>query len=168
MPVCPARKPSVASSVAEANRSAQGHRAAARPENVEKTCGSARQRSPTAGGTVTNALLADASFQRWATDFPLTLPVARQRTRAQFDLCAGFVYSQVLFACVRLGVFPLLAEGPAHLDDLARSIDLTPDATHRLVDAAASLKLLSRRDGDRVALGALWSRARRQPRRRRD
>ena len=101
------------------------------------------------------ALLADPGFQRWASGFPLTRPMARRRTRALFDLCAGFVYSQVLFACVRLGVFPILADGPLGIEDLARRIDLTAEATHRLVDAAVSLRLLTRRNGKRVALGAL-------------
>lgn len=101
------------------------------------------------------ALLADPGFQRWASGFPLTRPMARQRTRALFDLCAGFVYSQVLFACVRLGVFPILADGPLDIEDLARRVDLSAEATHRLVDAAVSLRLLTRRNGKRVALGAL-------------
>ena len=35
-----------------------------------------------------------------------------RRARALFDLCAGFVYSQVLAACVRLRVFDLLRDGP--------------------------------------------------------
>ncbi|MEN0075545.1 MAG: methyltransferase, partial [Paracraurococcus sp.] len=58
-------------------------------------------------------LVADPRFRRWAARFPLTRPVARRRTRALFDLCAGFVYSQVLLACVRLRLCELLrAEGP--------------------------------------------------------
>ena len=57
-------------------------------------------------------LLASRRFQRWAAAFPLTRPIARRRARALFDLCAGFVYSQVLFACVRLKLFDALAAGP--------------------------------------------------------
>ena len=49
--------------------------------------------------------LADPRFREWATRFPLTRPVARRRTRALFDLCAGFVYAQVLHACIELRVF---------------------------------------------------------------
>jgi hypothetical protein len=50
----------------------------------------------------------------WAAAFPLTprriaRPIARARL---FDLVAGFVYSQVLLACVRLNLFEILAEGP--------------------------------------------------------
>ncbi len=34
----------------------------------------------------------------FAIRYPLTRPVARRRAAALFDLCAGFVYSQVLVA----------------------------------------------------------------------
>ena len=60
-----------------------------------------------------NKLIADPRFQRWAAASPLTRFVARRRTRQLFDLCAGFVYSQILLACVRLRLFETLAEGPA-------------------------------------------------------
>jgi hypothetical protein len=59
-----------------------------------------------------DGLLASPRFRRWAAAFPLTRPIARRRTRDLFDLCAGFVYSQVLYACVRLRLFEILAEGP--------------------------------------------------------
>ena len=40
-----------------------------------------------------------------------TSPIAERNARALFDLCAGFVYSQILFACVQLDLFRLLADG---------------------------------------------------------
>ena len=40
-------------------------------------------------------LLADGRFQRFAAAFFLTRPVARARSRALFDLCAGFVLSLI-------------------------------------------------------------------------
>ena len=51
---------------------------------------------------VRDFLLSSRRFQRFAAAFPLTRPIARRRAAALFDLCAGFVYSQVLVACVRL------------------------------------------------------------------
>ena len=57
-------------------------------------------------------LLASPRFRRWAAGFPLTRPIARKRSRELFDLCAGFVYSQVLLACVRLRLFEIVADGP--------------------------------------------------------
>ncbi len=99
-------------------------------------------------------LVTSAKFRRWAAAFPLTRPVARRRTKALFDLCAGFVYSQILAACVQLGLFDILAEGPKTRDELARRLDLTPDGADRLLLAAVSLKLVERR-GDGFGLGSL-------------
>ena len=65
-----------------------------------------------------NRLVASPRFQRWAAGFPLTRRVAQRNTRALFDLCAGFVYAQVLTACIRLNLFAILAEGPLTVDAL--------------------------------------------------
>jgi demethylspheroidene O-methyltransferase len=100
-------------------------------------------------------LLASPGFRRWAVAFPMTRPIARRRTRALFDLCGGFVYSQILFACVELNLFDLLADGPQTVPDLASRLSLPPDGAARLLAAAASLKLVSRRSGDRFGLGPL-------------
>lgn len=107
------------------------------------------------GLAVRDRLLASPRFRRWAAAFPLTRPIARRRARALFDLCAGFVYSQVLLACVRLRLFDALAEGPQPLDALARRLGLAPDAAERLLAAAAALRLAARRGGDRYGLGPL-------------
>ena len=66
--------------------------------------------------------LSNPKFQRWAAAFPLTRPTARKRARALFDVCAGFVYSQILFACVRLKLFDLLAAGPLTAADIAAQL----------------------------------------------
>lgn len=92
-------------------------------------------------------LLADPRFQRFAAGFPLTRPTARRHASDLFDLCAGFVYSQVLFACVRLRLFDQLAEGPLPPDELARRLDLGQEPTMRLARAAAALGLVEWRGG---------------------
>ncbi len=111
-------------------------------------------------------LLSNRKFLRWARLFPLTRPVARRRARALFDLCAGFVYSQVLYACVRMRLFEMLADGPLTLDDLSRKLCLSREATEQLVLAAISLDLLEWRGTDsnrsggsdqRIGLGVLGS-----------
>jgi len=99
--------------------------------------------------------LANPRFQRWAAGFWPTRPIAQRRTRALFDLCAGFVYSQVLFACVRLRLFDILAEGPQPFPDLVRRLKLPPDGTDRLLRAAVSLRLVERRGRNRFGLGVL-------------
>ena len=100
-------------------------------------------------------MVADPAFRRWAARFPLTRPVARRRARALFDLCAGFVYSQVLAACVRLRVFDLLGDGPKTAAVVAARAGLPPEAATRLLEAAAALGLAARRSGGRYGLGPL-------------
>lgn len=99
--------------------------------------------------------LSSPKFQRWAAAFPLTRPTARRRARALFDICAGFVYSQILYACVRLKLFELLALGPQTAAHIAAALQLPPDSTERLLEAAVSLRLVERRAPGRFGLGAL-------------
>jgi demethylspheroidene O-methyltransferase len=102
-----------------------------------------------------NRCLASARFQALAARLPFTRGLARRRARALFDLCAGFVYSQILFACVRLGLFDALARGAKPLGALANELGLDYAAAERLVRAAGSLQLVSLLPGEWVALGEL-------------
>lgn len=100
-------------------------------------------------------LLASPRFQRWAAGFVPTRPIARRHARQLFDLMAGFVYSQVLSACVELELFDLLAHGPRGAEELAARLHLPPDSARRLLDAAVSLRLLAHRGRGRYGLGEL-------------
>ena len=102
-----------------------------------------------------NRLLGSDTFRRLAARFPLTRWIARRRASALFDLVAGFVYSQVLLACVRLRLFDILAEGPQGLDTLAHRMGLPPSAAERLLAAATALRLVERRGAQRFGLGTL-------------
>ncbi len=99
--------------------------------------------------------LSSPKFQRWAAAFPLTRPTARRHARALFDVCAGFVYSQILYACVHLKLFDLLAAGADTADSIAAKLDVPLDSTVRLLEAAVSLRLVDRRAGERFGLGVL-------------
>ncbi len=92
-------------------------------------------------------LLSDPRFQRWAAAFPLTRPIARRRAMAAFDLCAGFVYSQILYACIKLDILEKLRPGPRPLVQIASELDMSEAATLRLLLAAQSLGLVARRSG---------------------
>ena len=95
-----------------------------------------------------NRLVRGRGFQRWAAAFPLTRPVARKRAARLFDLCAGFVYSQILAACVRLKLLELLDEAPRTVAEVARACALPEDGARRLLAGAAALGLAdARRDG---------------------
>ncbi len=105
-------------------------------------------------------LLASPAFQRTASGFALTRPIAHRRARELFDLVAGFVYSQVLSACVKLDLFRALAGGPLALPALARHCRMSDEAAERLLAAAVSLKLVELRGRDaagsqRYGLGVL-------------
>jgi demethylspheroidene O-methyltransferase len=100
-----------------------------------------------------DGLLASPAFQRWAAAFPLTRPIAARRARALFDLCAGFIYAQVLYACVRLDLFEILAEGADTAEGLAPRLGLSVERTDRLLAAATALGLVRLRSGGRYGLG---------------
>ena len=100
-------------------------------------------------------LVADPRFRRLAARFPPTRALARRRAAALFDLCAGFVYSQVLLSCVRLRLFDMLRDGPLAAVEIATRARVPEDAAGRLLGAAVSLGLLDRRGGDRFGLGPL-------------
>ncbi len=108
-----------------------------------------------------DGLVASSRFQRWAAAFPFTRATAAAHSRSLFDLCAGFVYSQVLTACVELDLFPILAKSPRSAQSLAPELALSVEATERLLKAATALDLCALRptragEGEqRYALGLL-------------
>jgi len=102
-----------------------------------------------------DSLLASASFQRWAAAFPLTRPIARKRAAELFDLCAGFVYSQTLSACVQLDLFEALRAGPCDVATLASRAAMSTESMTSLCEAASALQLLERRGTARYGLGPL-------------
>jgi demethylspheroidene O-methyltransferase len=89
-----------------------------------------------------NRMAASPGFQRWAGSFFLTRFIARRHARELFDLCSGFVYSQVLYAGVQLNLFGKLRNGPLTMGEIAIAIGLPLEGTERLVHAASSLDLL--------------------------
>jgi demethylspheroidene O-methyltransferase len=102
-----------------------------------------------------DGVLTSPDFQRRAARSWWMRPIARRRARGLFDLVAGFVYSQVLLACVRLKVFEHLAHGPLTAAELQRKLDLPADGAERLLAAAVALELLEHRPGQRYGLGKL-------------
>ena len=102
-----------------------------------------------------DSVLANPGFQRFAGTFAPTRPIARRRAGALFDLCAGFVYSQVLLACVRLRLFERLRRGPLGASELSSMLSMPEQSSALLLDAAVSLQLLQRRSAGRYGLGPL-------------
>ncbi|MEM8573831.1 MAG: methyltransferase [Pseudomonadota bacterium] len=104
---------------------------------------------------IRDRLLTNPRFVSWAGAFPLTRFFARKRAAALFDLCAGFVYSQALFACVKVNAFEILKVEPLTAGTFAQKARLPIDGAIRLLQAADALKLVEKRGGDRYGLGAL-------------
>lgn len=100
-----------------------------------------------------NGIISSPAFQSWASRFPLTRPVSRVRARRLFDIIAGFTYSQTLFACVESGIVARLQQGAAASAELGTLARLGPDATRRLLRAAAALGLIERVGDDLWMLG---------------
>ena len=102
-------------------------------------------------------LIATKRFQRLAASLPIFRSISRSRASNLFDVMSGFVYSQILLACVRLNVFNLLKNGPLSLEELSRLTHFPIKGLQTLVDAAVAIRLLERRSGQRYGLGALGS-----------
>ena len=102
-----------------------------------------------------DAKLTDPSFSRWAAGNIFTRWITRRRAKQVFDVMAGFVYSQVLLACVRLRILELVNESPRTLDELAQICQVPASGLQRLVNSAVALRLLSLRGQGRYGLGAL-------------
>lgn len=102
-----------------------------------------------------NRILANPGFQRWSSVFPLTRPVASYHSKALFDLCAGFIYSQILMTAVKLDLFRFLAVDPKLVDEIAIHAGLERSAAERVMRAGEALKLFEKHSGDRYGLGIL-------------
>jgi demethylspheroidene O-methyltransferase len=102
-------------------------------------------------------LIATKRFQRLAASLPIFRSISRSRASNLFDVMSGFVYSQILLACVRLNVFNLLKNGPLSLEELSRLTHFPMKGLQTLADAAVAIRLLERRSEARYGLGALGS-----------
>jgi len=104
-------------------------------------------------------LTGDPGFRRWASRFFLTRWVARRHAKALFDLNTGFVYTQILQACVRLEIFEAVRQGPLSIHQLALRTGLPLENCRVLLRAAVSLNLLESRskkhDEEAFGLGFL-------------
>jgi len=95
-----------------------------------------------AWSSLRDRLLAQPAFHRFVSAVPGLRWVAQRQSRRLFDLVAGFTYSQVLLACVKLGIFASVREGPRSLQSLAADTGLSSRSLDILLRAAVSLELL--------------------------
>ena len=99
-------------------------------------------------------LLASPRFHRFVAAVPGLRWVAQRQSRRLFDLVAGFTYSQVLLACVKLKVLAILAKGPCTVQELSTQTGLSARSMDILLRAAVSLNLLEWRTTPAGRVGA--------------
>ena len=99
---------------------------------------------------IRNRILASPRFQRWAARSPLTRPIARARAGELFDLVAGFVYSQILAACIETDLLRHLAQDSLTVEQIGTRLDLPPEGVTRLLRAAQALRLVE-------SIGPAWT-----------
>ncbi|MEO0635868.1 MAG: methyltransferase [Pseudomonadota bacterium] len=93
-----------------------------------------------------NRKIADPAFQAKSVKIPGVSMVARRKADQLFELTAGFVYSQILFACVELELFKHLKDGPRSTSELQDLTGLDPDPLTTLLKSAENLELITRLD----------------------
>ena len=136
IPACPGEADAVRGR-AQAGRALTARGAGARRAGLSDSPAAARSGvSPVPdfdrAGAWRNRLIGSRRFQRWAAAFPLTRRLARRDGERLFDLMAGFVYSQMLLACVELACSTSWP-GPPTRRSSRRGLGLTADARQRLL-----------------------------------
>lgn len=94
-----------------------------------------------------NRLAASPRFQSWASRTPLIRRLVRREGEAIFDIVAGFVHSQVLWAVVELDLLAELLENARPAEALARRHGLPPERMAALLNAGVALGLFERAGG---------------------
>ncbi|OJI04189.1 hypothetical protein AOC28_10355 [Polynucleobacter sp. MWH-Adler-W8] len=100
-------------------------------------------------------LIANSRFQNTVAKIPFLRRIAKKRANQLFDVMAGFVYSQILLACIRLNLFNHLKNGPLTLEAIKNKCGLEQAPLKQLLDAAVSIDLLEIRSNQKFGLGKL-------------
>ncbi len=88
-----------------------------------------------------NAVLGSARFQAWASRWPIFCTVARYRAARQFDLIAGFVYTQVVRVYIETGLLYAMRHAVISLEKVMESSGLGEAAALRLLRAGEAIGL---------------------------
>jgi SAM-dependent methyltransferase len=82
------------------------------------------------------------------------------QTATLLGLMRGFVVYKTIYVAAQLNVADKLANGPRHVDDLAREAGVDADALYRILRALASIGVFEAHDARRFGLTALGERLR--------
>jgi demethylspheroidene O-methyltransferase len=89
-----------------------------------------------------NRQIASPAFRRLIARIPLLRGLGNRRANALFRLTGGFIFTQVLLAGVRLGLYEMLAPAPLATSQLAARLDLPEARLRVLLRANADLGLV--------------------------
>lgn len=113
--------------------------------------GPAREQSPHPSPPVSLAIrlrhwrnrrIASPRFRGLIARLPVARWIANRKANQLFRLTAGFVHSQILGSCVRLGLFGLLESGGRSTAALAEATNIPPDRMRLLLEQAERLELI--------------------------
>lgn len=90
-----------------------------------------------------NRKIASAGFRNWIMRIPGLRSIANRKAAALFRLTAGFVFTQVLTTCVRLGVFEQLVKGARSAEQLALASGIPAEKMQLLLEQAERLALVT-------------------------
>ena len=91
-----------------------------------------------------NRVLGSRRFQEWAAGTPIFRSVARHKAAGQFDLIAGFVYTQIVYVYVETGLIDFLGAGARSKAEVGDFLKLGEDASDRILRAGAGCASFSR------------------------
>ncbi|MCH2394810.1 methyltransferase [Oceanibaculum sp.] len=89
-----------------------------------------------------NRQIGSPGFRRLMARLPVTRWIASRKANHLFRLTAGFVHSQILGSCVRLGLFGLLEGGGQTTGALVQACGLAPARLRLLLEQAERLALV--------------------------
>ncbi|PYB71955.1 methyltransferase [Rhizobium wuzhouense] len=89
-----------------------------------------------------NRRIASPRFRAFVARFPLLRGIANRKAKQLFRLTSGFVHTQVLSACVQLGIFEALDGKALSTTAIATRCGMGPEATRALLDQARRLDLV--------------------------
>lgn len=89
-----------------------------------------------------NRMIAAPGFRRWIARLPLLRAIGNAKANALFRLTGGFIFSQVLLAGVRLGLYRALRDQALTTESLASRLSLPEERVRMLLRANAALDLL--------------------------
>ncbi|OUV99902.1 MAG: hypothetical protein CBD16_07255 [Betaproteobacteria bacterium TMED156] len=102
---------------------------------------------------IRDRILLNAKFRNYFENTWVFKPFVKSQANQIFDLVSGFVYSQILFACISLDLLEKLRGGPVKLSNLAEICSVDLPEMQRLIDGAKALGIVETRENDLIGLG---------------